>query len=239
LHIVSSAKTHGSHSWLIPAFAISLALHLFLLWSVPDGEPEAGRSASVEATLRPPLLPIASPTSIPPVSSRTKEATPNPMEPALPATTPRSVPLPPTIEPASAPMADSTVNSLIRSDSAPAQPVPEARAAASLTQEAGPVVSADGLRRYRLALAREAGRYKRYPERAIEAGWSGTAELRVKVSPGQSLPVAELTKSSGHAVLDEAALEMLKMAMPTTPIPASLQARAFSVELPIVFELPE
>lgn len=238
MQIVSSAKSRGGHPWLVPAFAISIVFHLFLLWSVPDSEPEAGRSAPVEATLRPPLTTIASQTSILPVSSRAKEATPNPMAPALPAT-PRVVPLPPTVEPASAPITDLTVDSPVRSDLPPTQPVPEARAAASLPQVAGPAVSADGLRRYRLALAREAGRYKRYPERAIEAGWSGTAELRVKVMPGQSLPVAELTKSSGHAVLDEAALEMLKRAMPTTPIPASLQARVFSVELPIVFELPE
>jgi protein TonB len=237
LQIVSSAKASNGHPWLIPAFAISILLHVFLLWSVPDSEPEAGRPASIEASLRSPLPPTASATPAPAVPSQ-KAATTEARRvistrPTGMAATDTAIPL--------------TLNSPVRSESPPPQSAPEAHPAASAaqsvtpvaTQVAGPTVSADGLRQYRLALAREAGRFKRYPDRAIEAGWSGTAELRVKVAPGLGHPVAELTKSSGHAILDEAALEMMGRALPTTPIPTSLQARVFSVELPIVFELPE
>jgi protein TonB len=117
--------------------------------------------------------------------------------------------------------------------------VSEARPAVASALPASPGVDADGLRAYRVALAGEARRYKRYPAQAIEAGWSGTTELRVSVTPGRSAPIVQVTKSSGYGVLDEAALEMLRRALPVTTIPASLRERAFSVELPIVFDLPQ
>jgi protein TonB len=104
---------------------------------------------------------------------------------------------------------------------------------------ASPGLDGEGLRRYRVALAGEARRYKRYPAHAIEAGWSGTTEVRVSVAAGQPVPVVQLVKSSGHPVLDEAALEMLRRAVPATAIPAALRERAFAVELPIVFDLPQ
>lgn len=117
-----------------------------------------------------------------------------------------------------------------------------AMAATALSPSAPPAsngVDADGLRSYRLALAREARRHKRYPSQAIDAGWGGTAEVRVSVPAVGAVQVAELTKSSGHPLLDEAALEMLRQAAPATPVPAALRGRAFAVNLPVVFELPE
>ena len=45
-------------------------------------------------------------------------------------------------------------------------------------------LDADGVRAYRLALAREARRYKRYPREAIDAGWQGTVEVLVAVAAG-------------------------------------------------------
>jgi periplasmic protein TonB len=118
-------------------------------------------------------------------------------------------------------------------------PESEARAAAASALQPSPGLDAEGLRAYRVALAGEARRYKRYPPRAIEAGWSGTTELRVSMAPGQAVPAVQLSQSSGYPVLDEAALDMLRRALPATPIPASLRERAFSVDLPIVFDLPQ
>jgi len=99
-------------------------------------------------------------------------------------------------------------------------------------------VDADGLRGYRLALAREARGHRRYPRQAEAAGWAGTAEVRVTVSAGLAQD-AELLRSSGHAVLDQAAVAMLRDALPTTPVPPILRHRDFVVDLPVVFELPE
>jgi periplasmic protein TonB len=124
----------------------------------------------------------------------------------------------------------------------PSTTIPAVRSAGSPSSpalSAAEGVDADGLRSYRLALAREAKRHKRFPTRAIEAGWVGTTELRVSVSADGMAPTVRLEKSSGHDALDEAALDMLRLALPTTPVPPSLRGRTFAVNLPVVFELPE
>jgi len=96
---------------------------------------------------------------------------------------------------------------------------------------------AAGLREYRLALASEARRYRRYPEQARRLGWSGTAEVRIVVSPLQRQ--TELVRSSGHPPLDAAALAMLQQAVAYTPLPPSLHQQHFTVRLPVVFEVDE
>jgi periplasmic protein TonB len=97
--------------------------------------------------------------------------------------------------------------------------------------------NADGLRQYRLALAREARRYKRYPERALLAGIGGTAEIRVEYSRGRVMPVERLARSSGNDSLDAAALEMMRLAAPRAAVPESLRGREFAVTVPVVFDI--
>ncbi len=116
-------------------------------------------------------------------------------------------------------------------------PAPASVASSLLAESEG--VDPEGLRHYRLALAREVRRYKRYPAQAIEAGWVGTVELRVSVRSGGIAQTAELARASGHPVLDEAALEMVRRALPATAIPPALQGQAFAIGLPVVFELPD
>lgn len=128
-------------------------------------------------------------------------------------------------------------------DAKPATPTLASTTSAAVRSADSPAVvdgvDAEGLRSYRLALAREAKRHKRFPTRAIEAGWTGTTELRVSVSADGTAPTVWLEKSSGHDALDEAALDMLRNALPTTPVPPTLRGRTFVVNLPVVFELPE
>ncbi|MDO8958335.1 MAG: TonB family protein [Rhodocyclaceae bacterium] len=95
---------------------------------------------------------------------------------------------------------------------------------------------AAGLRQFRLALAVEARRFRRYPDAAERAGLAGTAEVRVTVETGVPARRVDLNRSSGHAVLDAAALEMLRQAVTRAALPESLQGRNFVVLLPVVFE---
>jgi len=97
---------------------------------------------------------------------------------------------------------------------------------------------AAGLRQYRLALAGEARRYRNYPEAARRAGMAGTAEVRVAVSAGIARQT-ELARSSGHEMLDSAALEMLRAAAARTLLPESLRGQEFAVLLPVVFSVEE
>lgn len=97
-------------------------------------------------------------------------------------------------------------------------------------------VSADGLRRYRLSLATQARRFKRYPAQALAAGWVGTVEIFLAVdSMGRA--AATVNKSSGHEVLDRAAQAMIEAGAERAPVPDTLQGKAFSLVLPVVFNL--
>lgn len=97
-------------------------------------------------------------------------------------------------------------------------------------------LSADGLRRYRLSLAAQARRFKRYPAQALAAGWAGTAEIRLEIgNDGQES--ATLSRSSGYAVLDRAAQAMIEQSAQRTPVPEALRGKAFSVVLPVLFDI--
>jgi protein TonB len=63
-------------------------------------------------------------------------------------------------------------------------------------------------------------------------------EVRVEHELGRA-PVARLAKSSGHAALDAAALDMMRQAAPRARVPESLRGRSFAVSLPVVFDLDE
>jgi protein TonB len=95
--------------------------------------------------------------------------------------------------------------------------------------------SSDALRDYRFALARAAQAYKRYPTLARERGQEGTAQVRLIWKRGVVQFV--LQKTSGHPLLDEAALTMLRQAISHTPLPKTLQDTPFSLDLPIEYSL--
>lgn len=102
---------------------------------------------------------------------------------------------------------------------------------------AGDGLDADGLRGYRVALAREAKRFKRYPARALEAGQAGTTELRVTLGRVGMVEDIRIAKSSGHELLDQAALAMMRQAATRAPVPETLRGRLFAVTLPVIFDL--
>lgn len=111
--------------------------------------------------------------------------------------------------------------------------------AAPVVARHDPGPDAAGLRQYRLTLAGEARRLRSYPESARRAGLSGTAEVRVTVEAGVAVRRADLTRSSGHALLDRAAVDMLREAASRAAVPDALRGLSFAVLLPVVFEVEE
>ena len=101
------------------------------------------------------------------------------------------------------------------------------------------VPDADDLRTYRLNLAREAGRYKRYPAIARERGLEGVVVVVVSTRAGVALPQVSLSQGSGEAVLDRQALEMVSLAVRYATMPDSLRQRDFGIDLPIHFLMDE
>jgi len=126
----------------------------------------------------------------------------------------------------------------------PAAPAATEATAAMAPGPASAPVAAGGpdpnsLNAYRIALARAARPYQRYPALASERGWAGTAEVRVMVARDGQAPQVLLAHSSGHELLDREALAMLARAAAATPLPDTLRGRVFGVTLPVVFDLAE
>jgi protein TonB len=97
----------------------------------------------------------------------------------------------------------------------------------------------DLLAGYGRALSDAIGRYQRYPRVAQMRGWQGTATVALKFGSGHKLLSTTLQKSSGHEILDDQAVEMVKDAQPLPKPPESLRNRDFTVLVPIAFRLKE
>lgn len=97
--------------------------------------------------------------------------------------------------------------------------------------------SPDGVRQYRLNLAREARRFKHFPPLARERGWEGVAVVVVSTVAGVPLPQVSLSQSSGFELLDQEALMLVAQAVTTAVLPDSLHNRTFALTLPIHYRL--
>ena len=231
-----------------PALAASCALHVLLLWpdALPRAVPQAGqpltatlRAAAVAeppaaATPRVPArrdMPAAGNARAEIVAARREPlATPNPA-PSIPAGAGTEAGTGAGMGGRESPGAAGPAEA--KRPAFDGSPAPETLA------QAGESVrpDADGIRAYRIGLAREARAYKRYPSLARERGWTGTAEVRVDVSrdglPRQIL----LARSSGHDILDDEAVHMMSQAAAVAALPDALRGRAFAVRLPVVFDI--
>lgn len=98
-------------------------------------------------------------------------------------------------------------------------------------------VNANDLRQYRLSLAIAARRFKRYPTLAKEHAWEGTVEIALQVSTLVVVPEISLVSSSGQAILDEQAIEMITLAARSISLPERLKGRDFRILLPVQFSL--
>jgi protein TonB len=237
-----SADTRGiATRRLRYAIAASLVLHLLALW--PDRVRQLTRDAPslLHATLR--ARPQATVESAP-------APVPLPVKPPQAATAPAPVLAAPARKP-DAPSLDSpapapvpqvpqaAVDSGTKSAPAAAPSAPAAVSSGLLTEGGASGEAADGLRGYRLAVAVQARRFKRYPAQAMASGWAGTADVRVEVgSDGRPRPAA-IARSSGHEVLDRAALTTIDAGALRARLPDSLRGKAFAVVLPVVFNLDE
>ena len=124
---------------------------------------------------------------------------------------------------------------------APGQARAAPQAPAGVTTEGtarfGSEADAGTLEQYRLALIVATRRYKRYPAIAMEKGWQGRVEVRMVIGANGMLASASIKTSSGHQILDDQALDMLKKGKTTVPIPGSLRGREFNIDVPVIFNL--
>ena len=130
------------------------------------------------------------------------------------------------------------------SSAPPAAPIPvrsAAQAPAGVNNEpsgeSDSEVDKGTLEQYRLALIVATRRYKRYPAIAMEKGWQGRVEVHMVIGANGMLARASIKTSSGHEILDNQAVNMLKKGKTTVRIPASLRGREFGIDIPVIFNL--
>lgn len=80
-------------------------------------------------------------------------------------------------------------------------------------------------------------RHQRYPRAARRAGLEGTAHVRFVIDRAGALRETELVASSGHAVLDRAALDLLQRAAPYPALPRRVSAARIELTLPVEYRL--
>lgn len=222
------------------AILASLLLHLLLLWPAPLRPPASEARALLQATVRvsrPP--PVPAPPGPAPARAVSPAPTPArlPITPAVPSPeSPRPLPV---AKPPVASAALPTAASSVPTAAAPSAITGNAGTGAALSANPTSAEALDGLRGYRLAIASQARRFKRYPAEARASGWTGSTEVRLEVgAEGQPRP-ATVSRSSGHEVLDRAALAMIDAGAARARLPDSLRGREFAVSLPVEFRLDE
>ena len=70
-----------------------------------------------------------------------------------------------------------------------------------------------------------------YPEASIRYGMYGDLRMLVVIRQDGSLEDIQILSSSGYAVLDEAAIKIVRMAAPYSPFPAELKATTDKLEI--------
>ena len=71
-----------------------------------------------------------------------------------------------------------------------------------------------------------------YPDKARKEKLSGDLLLMVAINADGSLARVELLRSSGHKVLDDAAMRIVKLASPYPPLPEAIQEYATILKIP-------
>ncbi|MCX7141980.1 MAG: energy transducer TonB [Proteobacteria bacterium] len=253
--ITGFRQPHVQDRALLWCVLASIVLHVLVLFGMSRQEAPAPPSKTLlvlTATLAPfsaaPRAPVPAPQP-----ERAPPRVPEPVPPPRPALTkplPSSIPAPQKTAPAepaqTAPPASVPASPSVMEPSTPpaapsqARAAPQAPAGVPGTEAAarsGSEADAGTREQYRLALIVAARRYKRYPAVAMEKGWQGRVEVRMVIGANGMIASASIKTSSGHEVLDNQALDMLRKGKTTVPIPVSLRGREFDIDIPVIFNL--
>lgn len=116
---------------------------------------------------------------------------------------------------------------------------PEARRSPAVSDTSMPelanVPSEEGVRQYRLSLARAARSYKQYPASAREGVLEGDVVVTVSAAAGVGAPVVGLARSSGQPMLDSLALDLMVKATALAPLPDILRGKQFVISVPVQY----
>lgn len=195
------------------AAGVSVAIHGALVLQLPADLtiPESGDSEGVQLAL-----------SIQPTKPHTPPPTPpanTPNNPPTAANTTTATPVSPAVQQRHATAA------------------PPSTASTPSQSPATPGSAAPTRTDYLGTLQRWLARHQHYPTAASERGWQGVVELAFVIDRNGQVSDPRVASSSGHAVLDRAALDMLARAAPLPPVPPQMAQDTLRLRVPISFNL--
>lgn len=225
-----------------PALMLSFAVHLaavagYWLW----GSDTTGRDSHpvVEVAL---IMEVSAPAEPTPAVAPPSE----PVEPESEAPTPAEVEPEPRPEPVA--MTEAPAPRVAKAPPPPTRPAPRAvppprpveapvaPAAESVTRiDPGLIASIE--QAYKSALQAEIARHRSYPHIARRLRQEGTVEIGFVVLADGRLTGIALTDSSGHELLDRAALQAVEDVGRFRPIPAELARERWALSVPLNFRL--
>ena len=90
---------------------------------------------------------------------------------------------------------------------------------------------------YYALLSAHLNRKKRYPSEAKKARQEGVVTVRFTVLPDGRIRESTIRKSSGHALLDQATLDLMQRVTPLPKFPRSMTKSSVTISLPIDYSL--
>jgi periplasmic protein TonB len=232
-----------NHRTFAYAAAASLVVHALVLSLKGPALRESGAPPP-----EPPLVAHLVESAAPPVPE-VVEPRPEPKPAARAVAKPKPKPAPrltapiatPTEPPAAETMTEQRPEESKPSPPEPAPSVPSAPPtpplAAVVPPAAAQIDPAAAIARFRQQIVDLAARYKRYPRRARDNGWTGDVVVRIEVAPSGSVNAVSVKTSSGYDVLDDQALEMFRKAAAEVAVAAGLRGSAFAVEVRAIYSL--
>jgi protein TonB len=215
------------------ALAISAAVHGLMLWYLLAAAPAVAPPARPDIALTLRLVPGKQADAMP-----ARRPEPEPLAAAAPAAAPMQaapepVPAPKPREPSVPNARPATADPLPAPPTAPEPAADLVALAVAATARPPAETSVDALM-WNLLERIEA--FKSYPRAARRAGLEGTARIWMQIDRDGALRGQRLESSSGHRILDEAALALVRRAAPFPPPPGAT-ARRIEVVLPVSYRL--
>lgn len=99
--------------------------------------------------------------------------------------------------------------------------------------------SAEAAARVRARVLTDLARHFHYPAIARTRGWQGRVVLAFQIDPSGQLQAARVARTSGFAVLDEAALHSLRQVERIAGASAWLDDRRLDMQVPVVYQLTD
>lgn len=204
----------------------------------PVAEPPAETSPAEESSID--ESPVAE-VSTPVLAEPEREETPPPVQPPVPArrpshSLPRRNPPPTRPTPAAVPPAGRAGATEEQTAPAPAAPAVQTTAPAAPHPDAS-LKSDRQAADYFGAIQARLARHKVYPPAARQRRQEGIVLVRFTIVADGTITGWAVVEGSGHAILDQAAEEMIRRASPLPPIPAEMGRTRIDITLPVRFAL--